>query len=318
MHRPSASDELSGLEPMKVAIKGDNSVDSSSPEQFLAALHSQQKALASANAQLLHENMLMRAAQGWQNSMSYAHPGVCAPPGLFAPPPWGAPPVKWQAPVHQDGTINKPSRNSRKKAAASAGNKISKVLVHNRPGDHEVASDSTVSGGSGTASPSMTDDEEGSKETAVTTSLSPVSSRTTVMMRNLPNNLDRRQLLQLMNQRGFQGRYNLVYLPMDFKSRAGLGYAFIDFQTNEDAESFFGQFQGFDQWTFASDKVCKVSWSIALQGIDEHLSRYRNSPVMHESIPDEFKPVLFKDGERVPFPEPTKRIRAPRDWSRRP
>jgi hypothetical protein len=66
-----------------------------------------------------------------------------------------------------------------------------------------------------------------------------------------------------------------------------------------------------------SEKVAAVTWSDAMQGLDEHVERYRDCPVMHESIPDEFKPLLFKDGVRVPFPKPTKKIQAPRPWSRR-
>lgn len=42
--------------------------------------------------------------------------------------------------------------------------------------------------------------------------------------------------------------------------------------------------------------------------------RYRDSPIMHGSVPDEFKPVIFEagTGRRVDFPEPTKKLRAPR------
>mmetsp|Transcript_30241 Transcript_30241/g.66134 ORF Transcript_30241/g.66134 Transcript_30241/m.66134 type:complete len:157 (-) Transcript_30241:119-589(-) len=33
---------------------------------------------------------------------------------------------------------------------------------------------------------------------------------------------------------------------------------------------------------------------------------------MHEAVPDEYKPVVFQDGVRVPFPAATKKLRAPR------
>lgn len=36
------------------------------------------------------------------------------------------------------------------------------------------------------------------------------------------------------------------------------------------------------------------------------MERYRNSPVMHESVPDEYKPVILQNGLRVNFPEPSK------------
>jgi hypothetical protein len=142
--------------------------------------------------------------------------------------------------------------------------------------------------------------------------------RTTVMMRNIPNNVTREQLLQIFDDEGFKGHYDLVYVPIDLKNKVGLGYAFINFVNNESAESFSKHFQGFRDWKMQSEKVCKVAWSDAMQGLDEHLGRYRDCPMMHKSIPDELKPALFQNGERIPFPEPTRRIRTPRCWSRRP
>lgn len=136
---------------------------------------------------------------------------------------------------------------------------------------------------------------------------------TTVMMRNLPNNMTRDMLLTLVDSQGFKGCYDFVYLPTDFRSkaRAGLGYSFINFEDPATALRFHDHFSGFSDWSFQSEKVCTTMWSTALQGRDAHVERYKNSPVMHESLPDEAKPLLFKDGERLPFPAPTKRIRPP-------
>lgn len=136
--------------------------------------------------------------------------------------------------------------------------------------------------------------------------------RTTIMMRNIPNNYTRTMLLDLINAEGFQGVYDLVYLPIDFNSNAGFGYAFINLVTPEDAERFRLHFQGYTGWALTSEKVCDVMWSGVHQGLEAHIERYRNSPVMHPSVPDDYKPVVFKDGVRVQFPPPTKLPRAPR------
>jgi hypothetical protein len=135
---------------------------------------------------------------------------------------------------------------------------------------------------------------------------------TTVMMRNIPNNMTREMLLDLINAEGFADSYDFVYLPMDFKNKVGLGYSFINLADSAVAEDFHAHFSGFTRWGLQSDKVCEMTWSDTLQGKDAHIERYRNSPVMHHSMPDECKPLLFKEGERLAFPEPTKRIRAPR------
>jgi hypothetical protein len=139
--------------------------------------------------------------------------------------------------------------------------------------------------------------------------------RTTCMMRNLPEDYTRQTLVELLEAFGFAGKYNLIYLPMDFKSRTNLGYAFVDLVSGAVAQTFFEAFSGFCDRGFSIEKECEVSWS-TVQGHNAHIERYRNSPVMHPLVPDDFKPVLFVDGQQVPFPEPTKRIREPRNWKR--
>jgi hypothetical protein len=136
--------------------------------------------------------------------------------------------------------------------------------------------------------------------------------KTTLMLRNIPNCYSRTLLLELLDERGFKGSYNLVYLPIDFNTSCGFGYAFVNFVSTESAEFFMSQLQGYQSWATPSDKVLDVTWSNAHQGFEAHVERYRNSPMMHETVPDELKPVIFVSGERVPFPPPTKKPRAPR------
>jgi len=47
-----------------------------------------------------------------------------------------------------------------------------------------------------------------------------------------------------------------------------------------------------------------------LQGLSANIGRYRNSPVMHEDVPEHLKPLLFINGHFVCFPPPTRRLRA--------
>lgn len=140
---------------------------------------------------------------------------------------------------------------------------------------------------------------------------------TTVMLRNLPNNYSRSHLMELLDARGFARHYNFIYFPMDFRTHAAVGYAFVNMEAPEDAEELWRKFQGFDEWAVPSAKVCAVSWSQPHQGLAAHVARYRNSPLMHASVPDEYRPVLLRNGEVVPFPEPTKRIKPPRQGTER-
>lgn len=136
--------------------------------------------------------------------------------------------------------------------------------------------------------------------------------RTTVMLRNMPNNYTRDMLLEWVDSMGFASRYDFAYLPVDFKSEAGLGYAFINFMTSKEAQLCFELFEGFSDWKVPSDKRCTVTWGSPYQGLEAHIDRYQNSPVMHHSLPDEWKPVLMQEGVRIPFPAPTKVIKTPK------
>jgi hypothetical protein len=136
--------------------------------------------------------------------------------------------------------------------------------------------------------------------------------QTTLMLRNLPNNYSRSMFLGMLDSKGFSGVYDFVYLPIDFSSRACLGYAFVNLTDPATVPRFWKTFDGYSKWVLPSRKVCTVSWSGPHQGLEAHIERYRNSPVMHDSVPDEYKPLVFKDGMRMYFPPPTKVNRAPR------
>jgi len=131
------------------------------------------------------------------------------------------------------------------------------------------------------------------------------------MFRNLPNYYTRSTLVELLDGQGFKMLYSFVYVPTDFRKFAGFGYAFVGFATHEAAVLAMRHFQGFCDWKVRNEKVCNVDWSGAVQGLDAHMERYRNSPVMHHSVPDEYKPAVFVDGCRVAFPSPTKLLRPP-------
>merc|ERR1712217_668268 len=97
------------------------------------------------------------------------------------------------------------------------------------------------------------------------------------------------------NAEGFAGLFDFFYLPVDLKSQVCLE-----------------KFHGYRNWSIPSQKVCSVTWSGPHQGLHAHVKRYKNSPLMHSSIPEDYKPMMFVNGCRVPFKAPTKKgIRAP-------
>lgn len=137
-------------------------------------------------------------------------------------------------------------------------------------------------------------------------------ARTTVMLRNMPNNYSRKMLVELMDSEGFAGQYDFVYLPIDFETRACLGYAFINMIDPSSAMRFWRVFDGFCRWSIPSRKVSGVSWSGPHQGLEAHVERYRNSSIMSDATPDDYKPAIFRCGVMVPFPAPTRKLRTSR------
>jgi len=140
--------------------------------------------------------------------------------------------------------------------------------------------------------------------------------RTTVILRNIPNNCEQNDLIHLLDCQGFAGSYDFLYLPIDFRTHAAIGYAFINLVSPAEAERVRWHFEGFCQWSTGSSKVCSVAWS-QHQGLAEHIKRYRNSPLMHPSTPESYRPVLFEKGFQVAFPSPTKRVKPPRQGRQR-
>jgi RNA recognition motif-containing protein len=140
---------------------------------------------------------------------------------------------------------------------------------------------------------------------------SELQGQTTVTLMNLPNNAKRAYLLRLLDRAGFRGRYDFVYLPMDFRKDANLGYAYVNFVSPEDAALCKEFFDGFQGWRgFASRKICQVC-PADYQGLQCNVEWYRNRPVMHESVNEEHKPIIFDNGTPIPFPPSTRPLSKP-------
>merc|ERR1711920_754868 len=95
------------------------------------------------------------------------------------------------------------------------------------------------------------------------------------------------------------------------------GYALINMVTPKDATCFVKYFQGFNRWPETHTKETETMPAVVhpseqLQGLEEMVERYRNSPLMHSSVPDALRPAVYSRGVRVAFPEPTAPIKAPR------
>jgi len=140
---------------------------------------------------------------------------------------------------------------------------------------------------------------------------------TTLVLKRLPSGCTRESLCALLDSTNFTGRYNFLYMPAHFKSWTLFRYAFINFETHADAarailELPLAPWPCSPSCALIFDGPVDAMWSTEHQGLETHLERYRNSPVMHEAVPDAYKPIFLKDGKRVRFPQPTRRLQPPR------
>ncbi|ETB56707.1 hypothetical protein YYC_05355 [Plasmodium yoelii 17X] len=123
---------------------------------------------------------------------------------------------------------------------------------------------------------------------------------TTVMLRNIPNKYTQNMLMDVMNEH-FKGLYDFFYLPIDFRNKCNVGYAFINFIHPHYAELFIKFFNNYKLNAFKSNKICTVTWG-RVQGLKANIEHYRNSAIMTISVP-QYKPILFQNGISVSWPE---------------
>ncbi|RYG59287.1 hypothetical protein EON64_20390, partial [archaeon] len=132
-------------------------------------------------------------------------------------------------------------------------------------------------------------------------------TRTTLMVRNIPNKYSQQMLLEEVNAQ-HQGQYDFFYLPIDFKNRCNVGYAFINFLSPLHIVDFVRRFEGQRWRSFNSEKICSVTYA-RIQGKAALVSRFQNSSLLDKD--DTYKPLLFRSsgpdqGQPEPFPAPSK------------
>jgi len=101
---------------------------------------------------------------------------------------------------------------------------------------------------------------------------------TTLMMRNLPNKYSQRMLLTEINEVGFLGTFDFLYLPIDPETAANRGYAFLNFIDQSFAWMFKLSYDGRKMCRFKSNKVVSVM-PATLQGFDANYMHYSTARV---------------------------------------
>ncbi|CAL5063202.1 unnamed protein product [Urochloa decumbens] len=141
----------------------------------------------------------------------------------------------------------------------------------------------------------------------------PSSCNTSLMIRNLPNDFRRTRLMQIIDQHcclenekvtsgGIKSEFDFLYLPMDFRTGANKGYAFVNLTTPEAARRLHDHLHGHRWKVNGSGKTCEVDQA-DVEGLDDLVKNFSQS--RFDCGDEEFLPVWFeppRDGSRRTLP----------------
>ncbi|KAK6142270.1 hypothetical protein DH2020_022618 [Rehmannia glutinosa] len=88
-----------------------------------------------------------------------------------------------------------------------------------------------------------------------------------------------------------KGTYDFLYLPIDFKNKCNVGYAFINMVSPSHIISFYEAFNGKKWEKFNSEKVASLAYA-RIQGKIALISHFQNSSLMNED--KRCRPIVFQ------------------------
>lgn len=94
-----------------------------------------------------------------------------------------------------------------------------------------------------------------------------------------------------------RGAYDFLYLPIDFKNKCNVGYAFINMVSPSHIIPFYEAFNGKKWEKFNSEKVASLAYA-RIQGKTALVTHFQNSSLMNED--KRCRPILFRsEGQEI-------------------
>ncbi|CAJ1438568.1 unnamed protein product [Effrenium voratum] len=99
-------------------------------------------------------------------------------------------------------------------------------------------------------------------------------------IRNIPNRYTQQELISELEDLGFAGTFNFLYIPLDKGTMSNVGYAFVNFVDTEWSQKCIDAFQNyrFKRHRKTSGKIAAIS-AAHLQGLEANLAHYEKSAV---------------------------------------
>jgi len=104
---------------------------------------------------------------------------------------------------------------------------------------------------------------------------------TTLMIRNLPNRYTQRELISELEDLGFAGTFDFLYIPLDKGTMSNVGYAFVNFVEPYHAQRCMASFQGYRFKQHRKEMAGKMAAiSVAhIQGLEANKAHYEKAAV---------------------------------------
>ena len=144
-------------------------------------------------------------------------------------------------------------------------------------------------------------EEVGSPTTTATPKAVPSGPVTTVMVRNIPTRYTSLSLIEVLKEHGFEKTFDFLYLPMDFRTKKNVGYAFVNFINPDYVAKFTNSFQGMQLKANTSQKCLEIIPS-RRQGFIDNIGVFGASELLTSTSQQaHFKPLVMVDGELCPL-----------------
>ncbi|KAH3765612.1 meiosis protein [Pelomyxa schiedti] len=125
-----------------------------------------------------------------------------------------------------------------------------------------------------------------------------LDTRTTLMIKNIPNKYSQKMLLEEIDT-NHPGVYDFFYLPIDFKNKCNVGYAFINMVSTNKIAPFYKEFNNKHWSRFNSEKICEITYA-RIQGLVPLIDHFKCSSLLAEE--EKVRPVMLLDNKLQPFP----------------
>ena len=117
------------------------------------------------------------------------------------------------------------------------------------------------------------------------------------MIKNIPNKYTLKSLVEDLNAE-LKGKYDLLYLPLDYVNNCNLGFAFINFVESFHIILFFELFRGKKWKRFNSEKICELAYA-KIQGKNDLISHFEKGTVLNFESKDK-RPLILNTPNPLP------------------